>query len=217
MISVSKTDNFWPILGILAVLSGIMYSSWPLGYWLNPAVSQAGLASALEGIGQPYNWLFIVADIISSLLIVIVCWLIWRKVRGTHDKVLIDIALFNVVLFAAGTIIDAALPLRCDPSIMHCPSFTHDHLLLVHGLFSIQAGICLFISLVILWWHHRRTVLLNSLLVGYLLFSLFSVLALFYTSLGNWSQHYYLTLCGVWLVLLPFSIKQLMPAADNLS
>jgi Protein of unknown function (DUF998) len=191
----------------LAVLAGLLYASWPLGYWLNPAVSKAGLASALEGVGQPYNWLFIAGDIVSSLLITLVCWLIWRRVRGTHDKVLLEFALLNVVLFAAGTIIDAALPLRCDPSIQACPSFTRDHLLLAHGVFSILAAICLFISLAILWWHHRRTVLLNSLLIGYLLFSLFSLIAILKPGIGNLSQHYYLALCGVWLALLPRAVR----------
>jgi len=37
-------------MDVLALLAGILYASWPLGYWLNPAVSKAGLASALEGV-----------------------------------------------------------------------------------------------------------------------------------------------------------------------
>ncbi|HEY5442262.1 MAG TPA: DUF998 domain-containing protein [Candidatus Saccharimonadales bacterium] len=198
--------GFWLKMTIVAVLSGVLYNSWPLGYWLNPGVSKAGLASALEGVGQGYNWLFIASDIVSSLLIALVCWLVWQRVRGTHDKRLISFALLNVAVFAAGTIIDAALPLRCDPTIQRCVSYTHDHLLLAHGLFSILAAICLFISLVILWWHHRHTVLLNGLLVGYLLFSLFSLIAVLEPGVGNLSQHYYLLLCGVWLALLPRAI-----------
>src|SRR6267142_4573901 len=127
-------------MDVLAVLAGVLYASWPFGYWLNPAVAKGGLASALEGVHQPYNWLFIAGDIASSLLITLVCWLIWRRVRGTHDKRLLEFALLNVVFFAAGTIIDAALPLRCDPSIQTCASFRHDHLLLAHGIFSILAA-----------------------------------------------------------------------------
>ena len=191
----------------LAILSGILYSSWPLGSIFNPNVARRGLASALEGIGQPYNWLFIITDIVSSLLIVAVCWFIWQRLRGTHDKRLISFALLNVVIFAAGTIVDAALPLRCDPTIQICRSYKQDHLLLAHGLFSILAAICLFVSLVILWWHRRRNVLINSLVLGYMLFSLFSLIAILKPGIGNLSQHYYLTLCGVWLALLPHAIR----------
>jgi len=194
-------------MDILAVLSGILYASWPLGPVLNPAVAHKGLASALEGVGQPYNWLFITADIVSSLLIIAVCWFIWRRLHGTHDKRLLSFALFNVVLYGIGTIVDAALPLRCDPTIQHCASYKQDHLLLAHGLFSIVAAICLFVSLVILWWHRRRNLLLNSLVLGYLLFSLFSLIAVLKPGLGNLSQHYYLTLCGVWLALLPHAVR----------
>jgi hypothetical protein len=199
--------RFWFIMDILAIISGILYASWPLGSVFNPNVARRGLASALEGIGQPYNWLFITTDIVSSLLIALVCWFIWRRLRGTHDKRLISFALLNVVIFAAGTIIDAALPLRCDPTIQVCQSYKQDHLLLAHGLFSILAAICLFVSLVILWWHRRRNVLINSLVVGYMLFSLFSLIAILKPGIGNLSQHYYLTLCGAWLALLPHAIR----------
>jgi hypothetical protein len=199
--------KFWPAMDVLAVISGILYASWPLGPILNPNVSKNGLASALEGVGQPYNWVFITGDIVSSLLIVLVCWFIWWRLRGTHDKRLLSFALLNVVLFAVGTIIDTALPLRCEPTIQACPSFTHDHLLLAHGLFSILAALCLFISLTILWWHRRHNLLINGLLFGYLLFSLFSLIAYLKPELGNLSQHYYLALCGVWLALLPHAVR----------
>ena len=199
--------RFWLKMDVLAVLSGILYASWPLGPLLNPDVARKGLASALEGVGQPYNWLFITGDIASSLLIILVCWLIWQRLRGTHDKRLLSFALFNVVLFGVGTIVDAALPLRCDPTIQRCASYTHDYLLLAHGLFSIVAAICLFVSLAILWWHRRRNLLLNGLLFGYVLFSLFSLVAILKPGIGNLSQHYYLTLCGVWMALLPHAVR----------
>ncbi|MFI5270955.1 MAG: DUF998 domain-containing protein [Candidatus Saccharimonadales bacterium] len=205
---IAQAATFWRRMDILAVFAGIIYASWPLGYWLNPGASSRGLASELEGVHQPYNWVFIVGDILSSLLITLVCWLIWRRLRGTHDKKLLEFALFNIVLFAAGTVIDAALPLRCEPTIQVCPNFMHDPLLLAHGLFSIQAALCLFISLAILWWHRRHTVLLNSLVIGYLLFSLFSLIAVIKPGLGNLSQHYYLALCGVWLALLPSAVRR---------
>lgn len=204
----SRGLEFWRMVTAMSVVSGLLYSSWPLGPILNPNVSRSGLASGLEGVHQPYNWLFISGDIISSLLITLVCWLIWQRVRGKHDVLHLELALINVVLFAAGTIIDAALPMRCEPSLQRCPSFIHDPQLLAHGVFSILAAICLFVSLAILWWHRRHTLLMNGLLVGYVLFSLFSLIALLWPSLGNLSQHYYLALCGVWLALLPTAVRK---------
>lgn len=190
-----------------------MYSSWPLGAILNPGVSHRGLASGLEGLHQPYNWLFIGLDVISSLLISLVCWLVWRRLRDSRPRKLLKIILLNVVFFAVGTIVDTLLPLHCEPTLQRCPSFTQDHILLAHGIFSIAAAIGLFASLAVLWWQRRRHPLLNAMMSGYLLFSLFSLIAILYPGLGNSSQHYYLTLCGVWLALLPYAIHEYLPLA----
>lgn len=54
------------------VVAGLLYSSWPLGYWLNPQADH-GLASNLEALHQPYNWLFILIDISSGVLTFIAC------------------------------------------------------------------------------------------------------------------------------------------------
>jgi len=199
--------QFWFRMDVLAILAGVLYASWPLGFILNPNVARNGLASALEGLHQPYNWVFITGDVVSSVLITIVCWLIWRRLQDSPPKRVFKIVLVNIALFAAGTIIDALLPLHCEPTLQRCPNFTHDYLLLLHGLFSILAAICLFISLSLLWWERRHNLLLNNLMAGYLLFSLFSLLAVIKPSLGNWSQHYYLTLCGVVLALLPHAVR----------
>lgn len=200
--------KFWLKIDGLAILAGALYVSWPLGSILNPNISRRGLASDLEGLRQPYNWVFISADVLSSVLIAAVCWLIWRHLRHSPRGRMLKFVLVNVVLFGVGTVIDALLPLRCEPDLQRCPSFTRDPILFLHGLFSIQAAICLFVSLAVLWWYRRRNLMLGSLMVGYLLFSLFSVISLLEPGLGNLSQHYYLTLCGIWLALLPHAVRR---------
>lgn len=182
----------------LAVAAGVLYNSWLLGYWLNPAVARHGLASELEAVHQPYNWLFTAADVVSSGFVLLVCWLLWRRRSAA--------VLASAAIFAAGTVADALLPMHCNPSLQRCPSFRVDHLLLVHGIFSIMAAAALFISLALLWWHDRKSTMLNGLMVGYVLFGFFSVLEALTPASGNWSQHYYLLLCGVWLALLPAAV-----------
>jgi hypothetical protein len=191
----------------LSVLAGILYNSWPLGYWLNPAASRNSLASGLEATGQPYNWLFITTDVASSLLLMLACILLWRKYRSRIGSV-IWIALVSVVLFGIGTIVDALLPENCVPNLQRCASFTHNHLLLVHGMFSIGASLFLFISLCVIWFAQRRNVLLNALVLGYILFGFISLIeAITPGNDGNWSQHYYITLCSLWLVLIPYAVR----------
>ena len=203
----TKRNYFWPLTAVLAALAGLVYNSWPLGYWLNLPVAKDGLASGLEALHQPYNWVFIAGDVVSGLLVILVCWLLWRRLSAVRSKRLLDIVLANVVVFGIGTIADTLLPMHCEPSLQHCPSFTVDYFLLFHGLLSIVAAFCLFVSLGLLWWYRRRSLLLGTLLFGYLLFSLFSLFEILGWIAGNWSQHYYLVLCGLWLAALPFAVR----------
>lgn len=198
----------WRLAAALAVLSGILYCSWPLGPLLNAPIARRGLASELEARRQPYNWLFITCDVASSLLIIAVSWLLWCHVLPHRRSRLIGVALLSVVAFGVGTIIDALLPLSCEPSVQRCPDFTHDYLLLAHGIFSIGASLCLFVSVLLLWWYRRGNFLLASLMCGYILFAFLSYVDILLPGKGNWSQHYYITLCAVWLASLPYALRQ---------
>jgi heme A synthase len=194
---------------VLGIAAGLLYISWPLGYWLNPSVSKNSLASGLEAVGQPYNWLFVMADVVSSLLVIALCWALWSALKRRQSIKPIPVALMSVALFGIGTIVDALLPEHCVPNLEQCPSFTQNHALLIHGVFSILASVFLFVSLCVMWYYQRQSVILNSLLLGYVLFGLVSLIeAVAPGNEGNWSQHYYITLCGVWLMFIPYVIER---------
>lgn len=195
-------------LTALAVAAGILYNSWLLGYWLNPAVARSGLASELEGLHQPYNWLFIACDVATGLLVTLVCWLLWTDIGDSKRKDYSGTVLAGLLAFGIGTIVDTLLPMSCEPSLQRCPSFTHDYVLLAHGIFSILAAVGLFASLALLWWNDRRSRLLSTLMAGYIIFGLTTLIQVVTPSNGNWSQHYYLVLCGVWLALVPYAISR---------
>lgn len=196
------------ILVGLSVLSGLLYASWPLGPFFNPNVAQKGLASALEGRGQPYNWLFTGADVVSSLLIIFVCYMLWRRLERRQGPPMLLIVLGNVALFGIGTIMDALLPISCEPTLMMCPDYHQDHLLLVHGLISIFASFCLFMALFILWWQRPRDPLLTTIMLGYVMFLTLSIISISHSEIGNVSQHYYLTLCGLCLAAVPYLVSR---------
>jgi hypothetical protein len=201
----SSARNFWVRMTILACLAGILYSSWPLGYVLNPSVNRSALTSALEALNQPYNWVFISGDVSSSLLIALVCWLIWRRCRSDKQQLFLRLVLANVVVFALGTIADTLLPERCLPGAASCPAWQHNPLLLVHGIFSILASLCLFLALLFIWWQNRILVL-SALMVGYIVFGLLSLYEAVGPTQGNFSQHYYITLCSLGIALIPYGI-----------
>jgi hypothetical protein len=192
---------------VLASLAGILYSSWPLGYILNPTINRNQLASALEAIHQPYNWVFIGGDVSSSLLMILICWWLWRHYHRQKHRAFLGFVLINVIIFGLGTILDTLLPEHCLPTAVTCPSWQHDHLLLAHGVFSILASVCLFLALLIIWWRNR-TPLLNALMVGYSAFGLLSLYEALNPTQGNFSQHYYITLCSIGMAAIPYGIHR---------
>jgi hypothetical protein len=206
MFKMNKNSQ-WHGLQILALVAAVIYDSWPLGPWLNPAIGTKGLASELEATGQPYNWVFVGGDVVSSILILGLCYWLWRQIRSARRQKLVTGALIGTALFGIGTIVDALLPLNCDATLQVCPSFHQDHLLLIHGIFSIGASFFLFVGLALLWWQRRRNVVLNSVMFGYILFGLFSLISAIHPGQDSWSQHYYITLCSVVIALLPYLVR----------
>lgn len=192
---------------LLACLAGILYSSWPLGYILNPTISGNQLASALEALHQPYNWVFIGGDVSSSLLMIVMCWWLWRYYRARKHQVFLGFVVVNVIIFALGTILDTLLPEHCLPTAAICPSWQHDHLLLAHGIFSILASVCLFLALLGIWWRNR-TSLWNTLMLGYTVFGLLSLQEALSPNQGNFSQHYYITLCSIVMAVIPYGVHR---------
>lgn len=208
-------DRFWLLTKTLAILAGVAYASWPLGYLLNPAASQRGLASALEAVNQPYNWVFISGDIASSALIIVVAWMLWRRLRTVPQAPLLIVVLANIVIFGVATIADTLLPEHCLPGVPSCPNWRQDHILLLHGIVSVVGAFCLFLALALVWWRRRRSRLLNNLMIGYVLFGAVSVLEALTPGQGNWSQHYYITLCGLWLAFIPYVVRRAFDIPAN--
>ena len=201
-----KVKTLWIATG-LAILAGILYNSWPLGFLLNPQVSfGGGMASELEGLHQPYNWVFVLLDIVTGALVLTIVVMLWRERMREMGK----IALISFALFGLFTIVDALLPMPCAPSIAHCASWTVDPLLFMHGLASVGGAVFLFVSAAIVW-HLRQirrgTLVMRLLLASWGLFGVLSIFFFFVPGPGYLSQDYYLILCGLWVALMPAMLE----------
>lgn len=210
-----KSPNNWQTAAAVAFVAAFLYSSWPLGYYLNPSVSAHGLASELAARGQPYNWLFMALDVISGLLVVVVAWLIWRS----HKKLPVwwlKPVLAGFALFGVFTAFDALLPMHCTPSLRQCPSLGHDHLLILHGVASISAAVFLFLTAFAMWQISQLTKgrnLMGLVMIAWILFGFMSLVFFFVPGPGYLAQHYFITLCSVWMVLLPYVISRCLATA----
>lgn len=128
---------------LLGALAALLYSSWPLGYVLNPAVGRHALASELEAPHQPYDWLFIVMDVLTGVLIAVVGLLQLRTRK--HSATLFSAVACYVAfgLMVAGA---AVIPLSCDPQTSRCGPILHNPAIMVHGAFSIFSVLSLLIG-----------------------------------------------------------------------
>lgn len=176
-----KPSRLIPAVGFLA---GLLYNSWPLGYWLNPSVAKIGLASDLQASGQPYSWLFIEFDVLCGLLLVVLALALIGKVR---QKSAAGLAAAGLAIFGAFTAISALIPLHCHDNIRQCgyqPGQTFGW----HNITGTIAALGLFFALlycVRLLTNHRLLWLNKFLLTAW---SLSGLWFLFVTLYGNY-QH----------------------------
>src|SRR5882757_1936735 len=135
-----KQKNAFRLAAMLTACAALLYCSWPLGFWLDPSVMHSGLASELGAVGQPYSWLFIWADVVSGVLITFGVVMLIRayKLKTWGRWALILLAIYGV----CGAL-DAALPMRCVPSLQVCGPVMHDPLLILHGAFDLLGSLAL--------------------------------------------------------------------------
>jgi hypothetical protein len=193
----------------LGLVAAIAYCSWPLGYWLNPYVGAHGLASELEAVHQPYNWLFVLLDVATALLTVVVAVLLGRLAMLRRYR-LLRLSMYSYAAFGILAGLGAVLPMHCDPSIHACGSIWHDPLLIVHGITSIMSVSFLFVSLLLAAYFIRRNHPKTEFLVALLtmlgmwgLFGIGAVIEIMDRDKGNGLQHFFITICSLTLVVMP--------------
>ncbi len=190
------------LIGVAAVL----YSSWPLGFWLNPSAMRSGLASELGAFGQPYNWFFIAADVVSGMLLLAATVLLQRylKLKSWARVTMVLLSIYGI----CGAV-DAVLPLQCLPSLQVCGPVLNDPLLILHGASDLLGSIALIGTLVSAGIHvyrHNREWLswIYTIGLGGTIFAVASGLLYIVHGPGFWAQRYYITLSSLWVISIPF-------------
>jgi len=199
---------FW-WAAFLTASAALLYCSWPLGFWLNPAAMRAGLASELGAYGQPYNWVFIWGDIISGAL------LLWGAIVLIHTYKIRGAGRWSLILLATYGVcgaLDAALPMSCLPSQEICGPVLSDPMLILHGAIDLVGSVALVGTLVeaVRYVHkHNRTwrPWIYFIGVSALLFAVLSGVFYVFGGPGYWAQRYYITLSCIWVASIPFVLK----------
>jgi hypothetical protein len=153
-------------LATLGLAAGVIYNSWPLGYLLNPQTTKNGLASALEAVNQPYNWLFVSGDVLCSLLTLIIAWGLLKDKLGNKSAIW---ALGSLAAFGVMTALSALLPLSCQTDVSSC-GYGLGQSFGLHDLSGAIASLGLFIAMISSLDRLKARRTLHRLGVGLLLY-----------------------------------------------
>lgn len=219
----------WFRLTVVMLLAGILYSSWPLGYLLNPLANR-GLASNLEALHQPYNWVFIAFDTISGILVTIVCWKLLQYVKSNSSQKTelgLKISILGTAIFGLFTALDAMLPLNCLQGSTHCVSPLNNPYFVIHGIVSIGSIGGLTISIFAIWlllfWREKAVMRLAHLppalfMIVWFGFGILTLILLLHNRSSDLAQHFFIGFCSLWLVIFPYFVRlvvRLKPAVNN--
>jgi hypothetical protein len=199
-----------PVIVVLAISSAILYNIWPLGYLLDPNALHHSYVSVLEVSNKPYAWLFILADILTGLLVMTVGLALWKI------KLLSKRGAFWYILFGIATLLEAIIPIasRCAARISAC-GISLSQILSPHDIASIVEAVALFISLLGI----RRMLSKSSNQNLYKWVSpifwiwcatgIFLITSIVIDNFTTVSQALYLFACGVGLIAVPTSLMNI--------
>lgn len=191
----------------LAVVAALSYSSWPLGYWLNPHVAHNALASQLESSHEPFNWLFIGLDLLCGLALLLAGVLQWRRTKSPYDRA----AIAFYMLFALLVIVAALIPFNCNTLGRDCSDVVirspHAYTFLIHGASSILSIVFLLGGLFLVLGKSLVSKTISRpwlLFLVLLLWGLIGLLAINYRRQTGESivQDAFISLCSITLLII---------------
>jgi len=211
------SKNYAFISLVLSVIAGVIYNSWPLGYWLDRSTFKYGLASDLEKVHHPYYWLFITLDCMTGLIILIMAYINHNKLGKVLHKKRLNYVNLGLVIFAVFTIIAALLPSECSITpILRCRSIAGNGLG-IDALTSTIAALGLFVSLVAVRYlslHHNLKPWIHNLTQTIFVLWIISGLSFIYIAFTSISTHLIqqilLILSGAIIILVGINIYKIV-------
>lgn len=197
----------------LAWAAAVLYSSWPLGYLLNPSVGKHDLASQLEALHQPYAWVFISMDILTGVAVGVAGAL---QLRGHAKRDWLPWCTLNYVLFGFFNAVAAISPLNCNPEANACGPVFRDPILILHVAASILSlvflGLGIISSAVVLYREHMGRLggwLFGGIAAAWTISGIGTVIEFFMHITGNTLQYYFITVCSLSVVLVIGTVEHL--------
>jgi hypothetical protein len=107
----------------VSLFAGLTYSAFLVSRWTSVHAGQRVFVSELEAAGQPYSWLFRLADVASGLAILWMSWLVYARLSGHRRATSAGVL---VAVLGLSSVVDGCSTMRCLPSTnMSCASAEH--------------------------------------------------------------------------------------------
>lgn len=169
------------LTAVVAVAAALTYSSWLLGPVLNPELPAAhAFASELAAGGQPFSWVFRLADLATAILVLVVVVVNWRSFRSRREalsgwpRFVPIVILGSAVAFVVATALDAAFPMPCaealvGPVVAASPQ-CRTPAMLIHEFASVTVSLstisaCVLTVFMLVFWCRDHCVLPRVLVV----------------------------------------------------
>ncbi|HEY8999093.1 MAG TPA: DUF998 domain-containing protein [Candidatus Saccharimonadales bacterium] len=208
-----KERRAWAMV-TLASLLAVLYCSWPLSYILNPSVGRHDLASELEAPHQPYNWVFIMLDVLSGVGLFALCVMQYRAVERKRR---IKWSVISYGIFGLLAAVAAMVPLNCDPTAQQCGALIDDPLILIHGLASILSVVALFVGTVLItgttYFHESAKKswkwIAGVVLFCWVAFGAGSLIEMYLNIKSNTLQDFFITVCSLSVIMTVVYVEKL--------
>jgi hypothetical membrane protein len=107
----------------ISLFAALTYSAFLVSRWTSAHSGQRVFVSELEAAGQPYGWLFRLADIASGLAVLWMSWLVYATLSDNRRA---SSAGVLVAVLGLSSVVDGCSTMKCLPSTnIRCASAEH--------------------------------------------------------------------------------------------
>jgi hypothetical protein len=206
----------------LSISAGVLYSLWFLGYILNPKAISSLDVSALQSDGQPHYGLFVIGDIATGVLVILLVACLIKIFHRTqaHRKISFWLCMIGLLAFGVMTAAAGLFP-SCDSNSSYCV-LNLSQVFNVHNITGTIASLGQFVSVItaLTLVHKKITVKVFRTVIGLLI--LWAISGLIFITLSTNSfhsslimQHLFLVLSSLLLIVVPWVLVKSHPTQSQ--
>jgi uncharacterized membrane protein len=202
----------------LSISAGLLYCLWFLGYYLNPKAMSNLDVSALQSVGQPHYGFFVIGDIATGVLMILLVACLIKIFHRTplHRKISFWLCVIGLLAFGIMTATASIFP-SCDSDSSYCV-LNLSQVFNVHNITGTIASLGQFVSVIAALKLVHKKITSSVFWTSSGLLILWAISGITFITLSTNSfhssllmQHLFLVLSSVLLVIVPWVLIRSRP------